>query len=73
MTILPIKIGQWLGPLRAVFPSGLFGSRWLRQWLDLCCHMHTPFILARFSKSSIPFDLTDCLQGAAFVYFFQDV
>jgi hypothetical protein len=54
MTILSIKIGQWPGPLR--------------QWLDLCCHMHTPYVFARFTlKSVIRFDSADCLQGAAFV------
>jgi hypothetical protein len=54
ITILSIKIGQWPGPLR--------------QWLDLCCHMHTPYVFARFTlKSVVRFDSADCLQGAAFV------
>ena len=30
--------------------------------------MHSPFVFARFTlKNVIPFDLTDCLQGSAFV------
>ena len=39
MTILSIKIGQWPGPLR--------------QWLDLCCHRHTPDVFARFTLKSV--------------------
>src|SRR5271156_5502988 len=63
MTTLAKKIGQWLGPLHAVFASG--------QWLGLCCHMSTPFVFARLTlKTSISIDLTDRLQGAAFSLLF---
>lgn len=67
VTILAIKIGQGLGSLHAVFASGLF-SHGLRRQLELRCYTHTPLVFARLTlKSFTPFDLTDCLQVAAFV------